>query len=144
MCCYLLSGGSGIMLKITPIYISPKGGSITCFSNKNKRVFQSCNLRVCRYSKSLRSAKKQLKAIELDFFLLPQKDIKEPLQRKTTLKWTSEGELSAVDMARILDKLTKPELRQCDLACDVEEALSEKETKNSFKPDPLPVTAWLP
>ena len=132
------------MLKITPIYISPKGGSITCFSNKNKRVFQSCNLRVCRYSKSLRSAKKQLKAIELDFFLLPQKVFKEPLQRKTTLKWTSEGELSAVDMARILDRLTKPELSQCDLACDVDDALSDKETKIPFKADPLPVSAWLP
>ena len=120
------------MLKITPIYISPKGGSITCFSNKNKRVFQSCNLRVCRYSESLRAAKKQLNALELDFFLLPQKDIKEPPQRKTTLKWTTEGELSAVDMARILDKLTKPELSQCDLACDVEDALSEKETQNTF------------
>ena len=55
-----------------------------------------------------------------------------------------QGELSAVDIARILDKLTKPELMQCALACDVEEALSEKETKNSFQPDPLPVTAWLP
>ena len=132
------------MLKITPIYISPKGGSITCFSNKNKRVFQSCNLRVCRYSESLRSAKKQLKALESDFFLLPQKVIKEPLQRKTTLKWTSEGELSAVDMARILDRLTKPELSQCDLACDVDDALSDKETKTSFKADPLPVSAWLP
>jgi len=48
--------------------------------------------------------------------LLLQKDIKEPQQRKTTLKWTSEGELAAVDMTRILDKLTKPELIQCDLA----------------------------
>ena len=121
------------MLKITPIYISPKGGSITCFSNKNKRVFQSCNLRVCRHSESLRSAKKQLKALESDSFLLPQKVIKEPLQRKTTLKWTSEGELSSVDMARILDRLTKPELSQCDLACDVDDALSNKETKTLSK-----------
>ena len=132
------------MLKITPIYISPKGGSITCFSNKNKRVFQSCNLRVCRYSESLRAAKKQLRSLESDLFLLPQKVIKEPLQRKTTLKWTSEGELSAVDMARILDRLTKPELSQCDLACDVDDALSDKETKTPFKADPLPVSAWLP
>ena len=92
----------------------------------------------------MRSAKKQLKALESDFFLLPQKVFKEPLQRKTTLKWTSEGELSAVDMARILDKLTKPELSQCDLACDVDDALSDKETKTPFKADPLPVSAWLP
>jgi hypothetical protein len=132
------------MLKITPIYISPKGGSITCFSNKNKRVFQSCNLRVCRYSENLRSAKKHLKDLEAGFFLLPQKVTKEPPQRKTTLKWTSDGELAAVDMARILDRLTKPELSQCDLACDIDDALSDKETKQTFQTDPLPVTAWLP
>ena len=65
-------------------------------------------------------------------------------KRKTTLKWTVEGELSAVDMARILDRLTKPELSQCDLACDVDDALSDKETKTPFKADPLPVSAWLP
>ena len=117
------------MLKITPIYISPKGGSITCFSNKNKRVFQSCSFRVCRYSENLRSAKKYLKDLEADIFLLPQQVTKEHPQRKTTLKWTVEGELSAVDMARILDSLTKPELSQCDLACDVDDALSNKKQK---------------
>ena len=47
-------------------------------------------------------------------------------------------------MARILDRLTKPELSQCDLACDVDDALSDKETKTPFKADPLPVSAWLP
>ena len=40
---------------------------------------------------------------------------KSPRQRKTTLKWTSNGELSAVDMARIVDRLTNPELTQCSL-----------------------------
>ena len=49
-----------------------------------------------------------------------------------------------VGLRQPLARTKKPELRQCDLACDVEEALSEKETKNSFQPDPLPVTAWLP
>ena len=130
------------MLKITPIYISPKGGSITCFSNENKRVFQSCNLRVCRYSESLRSAKKQLKALESDFFLLPQKVFKEPLQRKTTLKWTSEGELSAVDMARILDRLANPQLTECDLACELKDALPEN-AANAFSRS-LPVSSWIP
>ena len=144
MCCYLLSGGSGIKFRITPIYISSKGGSITCFSNKNKRVFQSCTFRVCRYSENLRSAKKHLKDLEAGFFLLPQEVTKGHPQRKTNLKWTVEGELSAVDMARILDRLTKPELSQCDLACDVDDALSDKETKTPFKAGPLPVSAWLP
>ncbi|WP_320674943.1 hypothetical protein [Prochlorococcus sp. MIT 1341] len=49
-----------------------------------------------------------------------KKQVKAPLQRKTTLKWGSNGELSAVDMARVLDQLTNPELTECDLACDAQ------------------------
>ncbi len=41
-----------------------------------------------------------------------------PIQRKTTLKWCSDGELSSIDMARILDLLANKELTQCVLACD--------------------------
>jgi len=44
-----------------------------------------------------------------------------PAQRKTTLKWSSNGELSAVDMARIIDKLSNPELTKCELSCELEE-----------------------
>ena len=40
---------------------------------------------------------------------------KVPSQRKTTLKWNSDGELTSIDMARILDRLSKPELTKCDL-----------------------------
>ena len=47
---------------------------------------------------------------------------KTPRQRKTTLKWTSNGELSAIDKARILERLTNKELTQCELACDIEES----------------------
>ena len=43
---------------------------------------------------------------------------KKPLQRKTTLKWSSDGDLSSVDMARILELLANKELTQCVLACD--------------------------
>ncbi len=43
---------------------------------------------------------------------------KVPPQRKTTLKWSSDGELSAVDMARILDRLKNPKLTECDLSLD--------------------------
>ena len=128
------------MIKITPIYISPKGGSITCFSNKDKRFFQSCTLRVCRYSRNLRSAKKELNKLEANFFLAPHKVVKEPAQRKTTLKWNSDGELSAVDMARILDRLTKPELSQCDLG----DSLSDEKINEASHNDPLPSSAWLP
>ena len=39
-------------------------------------------------------------------------------QRKTTLKWDSNGELTSIDMARIVDRLTQPELNRCDLNVD--------------------------
>ena len=39
-------------------------------------------------------------------------------QRKTTLKWNSNGELSEIDMLRILEKISTSELKQCDLTCD--------------------------
>ena len=39
-------------------------------------------------------------------------------QRKTTLKWNSNGDLSEIDMLRILDKISATELNQCELTCD--------------------------
>ena len=48
-----------------------------------------------------------------------------PVQRKTTLKWSSNGELSSIDMARILELLANKELTQCVLACDAKEKSSE-------------------
>ena len=39
-------------------------------------------------------------------------------QRKTTLKWNSNGELSAIDMLRILERLSAEDLNQCELTCD--------------------------
>ena len=39
-------------------------------------------------------------------------------QRKTTLKWNSNGELSEIDMLRILEKLSSAELNKCELTCD--------------------------
>ena len=51
----------------------------------------------------------------------PKKREKFSPQRKTTLKWSSDGELSSIDMTRILDKLAKSELVECDLACNLEE-----------------------
>ena len=52
----------------------------------------------------------------------PQKREKNSPQRKTTLKWSRDGELSATDMTRILDKLAKAELLECDLACGLDES----------------------
>ena len=48
-----------------------------------------------------------------------------PNQRETTLKWSSEGELSSIDMARILQLLANKELTQCVLACDANKKSSE-------------------
>ena len=41
-------------------------------------------------------------------------------QRKTTLKWNANGELSELDMLRILEKLSSNKLNQCELTCDSE------------------------
>jgi len=41
-------------------------------------------------------------------------------QRKTTLKWNSDGDLSEIDMLRILDKISTAELNQCELTCDLD------------------------
>ena len=42
-------------------------------------------------------------------------------QRKTTLKWNQDGELSEVDMLRILEKISSKGLSQCELTCDSKE-----------------------
>ena len=39
-------------------------------------------------------------------------------QRKTTLKWYPNGELSEIDMLRILEKIASNNLNQCELTCD--------------------------
>ena len=41
-----------------------------------------------------------------------------PAQRKTTLKWNTNGELSSIDMARIINALSDTELKECELACN--------------------------
>ncbi len=38
-----------------------------------------------------------------------------PQQRKTTLKWGTNGELSSIDMARILDRLNNRSLTECEI-----------------------------
>ena len=38
-----------------------------------------------------------------------------PQQRKTTLKWGTDGELSALDMVRILDRLNDQDLTECEI-----------------------------
>ena len=41
-----------------------------------------------------------------------------PAQRKTTLKWNMNGELSSIDMARIVNALSNKELKECELTCN--------------------------
>ena len=43
------------------------------------------------------------------------KSKKIPQQRKTTLKWGTNGELSALDMVRILDRLNDQDLTECEI-----------------------------
>ena len=41
-----------------------------------------------------------------------------PQQRKTTLKWGTDGELSALDMVRIIDRLNDQDLTECEIPLD--------------------------
>ena len=56
-----------------------------------------------------------------EFSLMVQKSSQEnkakkiPQQRKTTLKWGTNGELSALDMVRILDRLNDQDLTECEI-----------------------------
>ena len=40
-------------------------------------------------------------------------------QRKTTLKWKEDGDLSEIDMLRILEKLSDSELSSCEISCRI-------------------------
>ena len=42
-----------------------------------------------------------------------------PAQRKTTLKWKTNGELSSIDMTRIINDLSIKELKECELTCNI-------------------------
>ena len=48
-------------------------------------------------------------------------------QRKTTLKWNINGELSSIDMTRIINALSVSELKECELSCD-----REQKNKSSY------------
>ncbi len=52
-----------------------------------------------------------------------QKKIKIPQQRKTTLKWGANGELSSIDMVRILDRLNDQDLTECEIPVEAEKKL---------------------
>ena len=39
----------------------------------------------------------------------------QPTPESTSLKWSSDGELSPVDLQRVLERLTDPSLTRCPL-----------------------------
>ena len=125
------------MITTNPLFISAQGGSITCFKGDSGRIFQSCSKSRCVYSADLHSAKAYLDNLELSKSLPAARSIVPPVQRKTTLKWSSDGELSAVDMARILESISNPELTQCEFLCHLEDQQKSLQ-------DPLPTSSWLP
>ena len=52
-----------------------------------------------------------------------KKTIKIPQQRKTTLKWGTNGELSSIDMVRILDRLNDQGLTECEIPSEIADKL---------------------
>ena len=108
-------------MRAKPLYISTSGASIVCLSTTTGRIFRSCSQGSCFYSSNLHTAKEYLHKLEVCKGLLSGNVEKIPVQRKTTLKWNFDGELSAVDMARVIDLLKSPELKECELACNLDD-----------------------
>ena len=79
------------MITTNPLFITPKGGSITCFRGDTGRIFRSCSRSHCVYSRDLHSAKAYLDDLEGKNSLITEVSDKVSPQRKTTLKWSSDG-----------------------------------------------------
>ena len=104
-----------------PFYITDHGGSIHCIEVLSGRIFRACTANHCTYTGDLHSAKSYLDFIENNSVKFLPSSIKKdeiPFQRKTTLKWNSDGSLSSLDMARILSRLEKTNLTECELSCE--------------------------
>ena len=104
-----------------PFHLTEHGGSIHCIEGVSGRIFRACSANQCTYTGDLHSAKSYLDFIENDSVkYLPsgQKNDNISFQRKTTLKWNSDGSLSSIDMARILNRLEKTNLTECELSCE--------------------------
>ncbi len=104
-----------------PFHTTPHGGSIVCLQGLAGRMFRACSSRHCIYTAGLHAAKSFLDFHENKRIkFLPSSINKEsiPVQRKTTLKWNADGSLSSVDMVRILSRLQKEGLTECELSCE--------------------------
>tara|TARA_B100000700_G_C14876114_1_gene775745 strand:+ start:332 stop:670 length:339 start_codon:yes stop_codon:yes gene_type:complete len=105
------------MISTTAIYVNNKGGFIFCLPLNDVRIFTSCAGGYCVYSSNLHQAKFELDNLDSKKALLVPCDFNISNQRKTTLKWNSDGDLSPIDMTRILNLLSQEELTSCELAC---------------------------
>jgi len=104
-----------------PLHLTDFGGSIHCIEGLSGRIFRACSANHCTYTGNLHSAKSYLDFIEnnsIKFLPSSKKLDNIPFQRKTTLKWNADGSLSSVDMARILGRLKKTILTECELSCE--------------------------
>ncbi len=104
-----------------PLHVTDQGGSIHCIEGLSVRIFRACYANQCTYTGDLHSAKSYLDFIEnKNTKFLPSSKFNDciPFQRKTTLKWNDDGSLSSVDMARILGRLEKSSLTECELSCE--------------------------
>ena len=104
-----------------PFHITDQGGSIHCIEGLSGRIFRACSANQCTYTGNLHSAKSYLDFIEnpnTKFLPSTKKKDRVSFQRKTTLKWNVDGSLSSLDMARILDRLEKTSLTECELSCE--------------------------
>ena len=104
-----------------PFHVTDHGGSIHCIEGLSGRIFRACSANQCTYTGDLYSAKSYLDFIEnktIKFLPPGKKNENIPFQRKTTLKWNSDGSLSSIDMARILSRLEKTNLTECELSCE--------------------------
>tara|TARA_B100000214_G_scaffold334536_1_gene277297 strand:- start:135 stop:491 length:357 start_codon:yes stop_codon:yes gene_type:complete len=112
-----------------PFHVTNQGGSIHCIEGLSGRIFRACSLNHCTYTGDLHSAKSYLDFIEnrsLKFLPSSINSDDIPFQRKTTLKWNSDGSLSSLDMARVLSRLDKINLTECELSCEWGTASNEK------------------
>ena len=104
-----------------PFHVTEHGGSIYCMEGLSGIIFRACSANHCTYTGDLHSAKSYLDFIEnntVKFLPSAIKNDNISFQRKTTLKWNSDGSLSSVDMARVLSRLEKTNLTECELSCE--------------------------
>ena len=104
-----------------PFHRTPHGGSIVCLQGLTGRMFRACSSSKCTYTADLHAAKSYLDFLEnkkVKFLPSPKNKESIPVQRKTTLKWNADGSLSSVDMIRILSRLEKESLTECELSCE--------------------------